>query len=609
MLKRSMSVTALVTIVAAIAVSGCQDTGVSDTTTTVTTDETPTLTSLAPSSSTTSSSATTTSTTVPTVVIGDPVRGGVVRLGLHAAVAETIGLPDGESMGPSINPLVMVPEAVEIARLVVPGAYRLDAETGELTPWIVERIPSLGDGVEIADDGTVTVTYTVRDEAVWEDGTPVTGADLAFTHNLFMQHRESLGRSSAIDLHSLIDTDSIVVDGKSITFDLTEPDVTFDRLFEWVLPAHVVDPDTFLDDWNDKLWPSAGPFRFVSFERDPAYSTKPSIVTLERNPAYWETDPATGEQLPHLDGIEVYAFPGGTEPGEAAKRLKSETLDAAMGHLVAPWELPAFGDLGEAGLELVTEWDTLYEVMVFNLNGGNLDVNPNSHNDLIDYRKAVLSAIDRSDFSGLLGMGPVDSIIGIAVDRYGNDAWRGYDGSEQVDGLLAGVPEPYEAIYGSSNADETIAIGTLVAAQLTSAGIETTTEFSGVFWGTQLPERQLDLFALRAFASVGGLSSVAEMMEMYLPEGEILDWTDLDDEADHYADLVTQARAEFNQDRLAELLTEAETILADNALIYPLARRQASNAIYRPERIQGLTPNRYQGWDTWNAATWWSPAR
>jgi ABC-type transport system substrate-binding protein len=497
-------------------------------------------------------------------------------------------------------------DASEIARLVVPGAYRLDAESGETSPWLVERIPSLGDGVEIGDDGTVTITYTVKDEAVWEDGTAVTGADFAFTHNLLERHGESLP-GGAVDQHSLIDSESIVVDGKSITFDLTKPDVTFDRLFEWVLPAHIINPDTFLDDWNDQLWPSAGPFRFVSFERDAAYSTEPSVVTVERNPNYWETDPSTGEQLPYLDGIEVYAFPGGTESGAAANRFKEGALDAAIGRFVAPWELPAFGDLDELGLELITQWDTLYEVIVFNLDGGNLEVNPNSHNDSVDYRRAVLASIDRSTVGELPGMEPVDSIIGIAVDRYGTDLWSAYDDVDQVEGLLAGIAEPHEAVYGSSNAGETITIGTWAADQLTSAGIDTSTEFSGIFWDTQFPERELDVFALRAFASLGGLSSVAEMMEFYLPDGDLLDWTGLDDEAQRFTEIVTQARVEFDKDQLAELLIEAEAILADNALIYPIARRQTSNAVYQPGRIQGISPNRYQGWNTWNAAMWWSP--
>ncbi|MCH7993848.1 MAG: hypothetical protein IIB57_05310, partial [Planctomycetes bacterium] len=174
---------------------------------------------------------------------------GWLRLGIDAMVAEGFGLYDGTRVEASLNPLAMW-DANDIARLVVPGAFRLDPATGELMPWIVERIPRLGDGLEVAADGVVTVTYTVREEAVWEDGTPVTGADLAFTHELIMRFADQTAVDTSV--HELVDTGSMTVDGRSVTFRLTTPDTTYERLFEWVLPAHIIDPDTFLDDWNDR---------------------------------------------------------------------------------------------------------------------------------------------------------------------------------------------------------------------------------------------------------------------------------------------------------------------------------------------------------------------
>jgi|GEM_PF-1755190 len=84
---------------------------------------------------------------------------GWLRLGIDAMVAEGDEDVDGEWVDASLNPFLL-PNAADIARLVVPGAYRLDAATGELTPWIVERIPRLGDGVDVSDDGTVTVAGT-----------------------------------------------------------------------------------------------------------------------------------------------------------------------------------------------------------------------------------------------------------------------------------------------------------------------------------------------------------------------------------------------------------------------------------------------------------------
>ncbi len=536
----------------------------------------------------------------PSAVAGD----GWVRLGIDALVAEGYESHDGKWVDASLNPLFMF-DAADIARLVVPGAFRLDATTGELTPWLVERIPRLGEGLEVSADGTVTMTYTVREEAVWEDGTPVTGADLAFTHELIMRYVDQ----SEIDLsvHGLIDSDSMTVDGRSVTFQLATPDVAHERLFEWVLPAHIINPDTFPDDWNERLWPSAGPFRFVSFEIPTARLTQPSIIVLERNPDYWETDPATGDVLPFLAGIELHVFPGGTDPGTGGRLIKARELDAVIGSLAHSYELPSYGDLDEQGLEIRTTADTLYEVVIFNLAHERLDINPASRNDLLQYRQAVLSAIDRNQLAETLPAPSVNSIVGLAFDRYDHDAWTAYDDPARVGELLAGLDEPIEAVYTSSYADSTIAIGEAVAEQLTSAGIDTTTQFDGDFFGTQLPERQFDLFAIRLFAGALGPGSVVDGLQAYAPGQGIVDWTGLDADADRYVDLLEQARAEFDLDRRADLLQEAESVLADNALVYPLVLRQSTNAIYWPDRIAGIAPNRLHGWHTWNAA-WWRPA-
>ncbi|MDK1102312.1 MAG: ABC transporter substrate-binding protein [Actinomycetota bacterium] len=528
---------------------------------------------------------------------------GWLRMGITSGIAEGYEDVDGEMVEPSLNPF-LIWDAGDIARLVVPGAYRLDAPTGELTPWIVERIPRLGDGLEVAADGTVTVTYTVRDEAEWEDGTPVSGEDLAFTHELINRYMEQL--EGDFRAHELVNTDTMVVDGKSLTFELTTPDVTFERLFEWVLPAHVIDPDTFLDDWNDKLWPSAGPFRFVSWDIPTARLTEPSTVVLERNPNYWEIDPTTGDTLPYLEGIELHVFPGGAEPVDAAAAIKARELDAVLGTFASSWALPSYGDLDEQGLAMTSRGGMLYELMAFNLGEGRLEVNPNSRNDLLEYRQAVLSAIDRQALSDSFGSPAFNSIVGLAVDRYGNHAWSAYNDVGRAQQLLAGIDGPIEATYASSSAESTIAIGEAVADQLRSAGIDTTTQFGGDFFGSQLQERRLDLFAFRLFPGSGGLGQVAAAFEVFAAGEGLVDWTGLESEADRYTDLLERARVEFDQQRLAELLGEAESVLADNALVYPLVLRQGTNVIYWPDRIQGITPNRIGGWHTWNAA-WWSP--
>jgi ABC-type transport system substrate-binding protein len=532
----------------------------------------------------------------------------VVKVGVGIDLVYGFGLGDGTTVEPTLNPLLDWSEAREIARLVVPGAFRID-DSGELIPWLVEQIPRPGNGGVVIDaDGTVTVTYRVRSDAVWEDGTPVTAADFAFTHELIMAGGDTIFRA----VHELIEPGSIVVDDRVLSLRLTRASPSYERLFEWVLPAHIIDPLTFADHWNDRLWPSAGPFRFVSLERSSRSDAEPSIVVLERNTSYWETDPETGAQLPYLDRIEVHAFsPGGMDERTMVSFIQSGDIDAIVGWVIRPHVMQFIGDPTELGLEAHVEWDSLFEVMVFNLADTRFEVNPASNNGDLDYRRAVLAALDRSTVADEVNSKAMTSIAGAAVDAYDHDAWDQHDDRAAVDRLLAvaGVEAPI-ALYTTSNGDETIRIGDVVVDRLNAAGITTTAEYPGDFFGTELSQRLVDIYAIRLFAGGGGLSGVAEMLEIFEREADampLVDWTGLDDEAARYSAVVASAQAELDPDRLAQLIEEAERILADNALIYPLVRRQPSYRIYRPGRIQGIAPNRFQGWDTWNAAWWWSP--
>ena len=54
------------------------------------------------------------------------------------------------------------------------GVQEIDGFTLELIPELVTELPTVDNGgVVVNDDGTMTVSYTIRDEAVWSDGTPI----------------------------------------------------------------------------------------------------------------------------------------------------------------------------------------------------------------------------------------------------------------------------------------------------------------------------------------------------------------------------------------------------------------------------------------------------
>ena len=67
------------------------------------------------------------------------------------------------------------------------GTQEIDGYTLELTPDLVTELPSVANGgIVVNADGTETINYTIRDEAVWDDGTPVSGFDYQFTYETIM---------------------------------------------------------------------------------------------------------------------------------------------------------------------------------------------------------------------------------------------------------------------------------------------------------------------------------------------------------------------------------------------------------------------------------------
>ena len=59
-------------------------------------------------------------------------------------------------------------------------AHRLYDDKGNLQPRIAEKVPSLSDGDwKVAADGSMDVTWKVRPDVFWQDGTPLTATWIA----------------------------------------------------------------------------------------------------------------------------------------------------------------------------------------------------------------------------------------------------------------------------------------------------------------------------------------------------------------------------------------------------------------------------------------------
>ena len=183
---------------------------------------------------------------------------------------------------------------------------------------------------EKTSDDPLTVKYTISDDAKWSDGTPVTAGDFivhwaANNDTVKAEGSETpLFDSVSFEQGKYIpEAPEGEADGKEFTVTYPEPYADWEILISTALPAHIVAKEAGMsfeelvtaakekdvealtpaaEFWNDgwdfspgelpdaSLVPSMGPYKF----KDGGWQAGQSI-TLEANPEYWGTPPATKE--------------------------------------------------------------------------------------------------------------------------------------------------------------------------------------------------------------------------------------------------------------------------------------------------------------------------
>jgi len=166
-------------------------------------------------------------------------------------------------------------------------------------PLLAEQVPTGDNGLwRLHPDGRMEMTWRIRENARWHDGTPVTSEDLAFTVKI-VQDRDLAQFSDAryrfIEGAATPDARTIVVSWRE-TF--VEADAMFSSELGLPLPSHILgapyaeDKASLLGHpyWSD-AFVGTGPFKVQSFVRG-------SYVLLEANAEY-----VLGR--PKIDAIEI----------------------------------------------------------------------------------------------------------------------------------------------------------------------------------------------------------------------------------------------------------------------------------------------------------------
>ncbi|OGO33139.1 MAG: hypothetical protein A2Z16_11420 [Chloroflexi bacterium RBG_16_54_18] len=223
-------------------------------------------------------------------------------------------------------------------------------ENNEPIPSLVTEIPSVENG-GLSEDGRV-ITFNLRDDIVWSDGTPITSADFKFTADMVMAPTNAVSSQAPFDLVESVETP----DERTVVVTFTDPYAPWlARLFggmsgQTILPAHILQPifdaDGTLDtaDYNKAPTVGCGPFVFDEWESG-------SFARFVANENYW-----LGR--PKLDEI-FFRF----VPDDASQIAALKAGDGDIGTFFAYSDLP---ELEAAGLRIINSFSGYNEGIYFN---------------------------------------------------------------------------------------------------------------------------------------------------------------------------------------------------------------------------------------------------
>jgi peptide/nickel transport system substrate-binding protein len=260
----------------------------------------------------------------------------------------------------------------------------------------LEPKPELATKWEVSPDGKVW-TFTIRSDATWHDGVPVTAKDVAFTFN-YINENQLLNLSAYTDGI----TKAEAVDDTTVMIYTKAPKANILQMVVPILPEHI---------WNEVSGKAAtttyqnkppivgdGPFQIVEWQ-------KGKFVRLEANPHYWGGAPKVDEVI-----FQLY-----TNPDTMSQDLKLGTIDGAINVPSAQ-----FKQLGsEPGLAAnnATSWQFI-EL------GMNCYESPDSMGNPVlldpEFRKAVNWAVDREKVVSVAmnGYATVGSTLIVPYSKY-----------------------------------------------------------------------------------------------------------------------------------------------------------------------------------------------
>jgi peptide/nickel transport system substrate-binding protein len=289
------------------------------------------------------------------IIVPEPTTGGVYVEGL-------VGTPS------RFNPLLDYNNQVDrdITRLIFSSLIRFDS-LGNPQPDLAETF-----GVSVTAE---IFNITLRENALWHDGTPVTTEDVLFTVNL-MRNAEMPIPADLRELWNSVDV--IALDALNLQFRLKEPFSPFlDYLSFGILPKHILSgksPQEIINDSFNLAPVGTGPYRFVELRTESGLITG---VVLQAFEDYYLRPP----------WIEEFVFRFYPDTATLLEAYRNGHI-LGMGY-IDPFSFGAV--LSEPDLNVYTSRLPQLSIILFNLDH---DEKPFFAD--LEFRKALMMGLNRS---------------------------------------------------------------------------------------------------------------------------------------------------------------------------------------------------------------------
>jgi peptide/nickel transport system substrate-binding protein len=301
--------------------------------------------------------------------------GGTVRIG-------TGGSPD------SLNPgNGLLAEAYVLYELVYDTPIAIN-QAGEF-------VPELATDWSVSDDG-LTWTMTIRDDAVFHDGTPLTAEDVAFSIQLYKDTPDFPYLPSYASYFETIEA----TDATTVTLTTAEPLGAFEAqiVFMYVLPKHIWEDVEDPIDFQNLEMIGSGPFMLAEYERR-------QFSRLAANPDYFKGSPHIDEvifQTIRNADARVQALTNGeVDAISEFPPTAFAALDNAEGVTVHVADVAAGGDIRDILFNMTSPEDCPTE------EGGECTGHPALQE--VEVRQALAMAMDKQNIIdvALLGLGSI----------------------------------------------------------------------------------------------------------------------------------------------------------------------------------------------------------